>query len=438
MLRQKYFSILYLIYTIYSCKCQYLEKFVAPILNNQNAPLVAIVDTTNISAHIVRSIERPLMDIINTTISCKINEELKKDIVSGQVLSDVNSQLETLQHKIDKHIGDNQVKLTDVKQDIVSLRIDTEETISHERDAILEQKKDMAKLVDNLKTDHDEKNKKLSSNVVLMQSEVQKKVDEHIGDSRDEFTLLKQDIATLRKEMEIVNTANKNLDEKVRNLTTNIEIIQSEFRETILPVDNNASILVETLVKHSNRLDALHSNIQDFSGKTSAIQSDINKVISTANINNGLLGGHESKLVDLNAKFNAMNSRVAMTAHISSASTLSGIIKFDNVIFSVGINNLPSFKSTGKFVVEKEGLYTISVAIFSDTNGAQYKIYLNDNVISYTSIAYNSSPDTEMVHTGTVVVVRQLRPNDSLWVYFPGNYFVYGGFSSILTIVKIK
>ncbi|VDI60908.1 Hypothetical predicted protein [Mytilus galloprovincialis] len=219
----QYFLPILLIFTIYSCKCQDLEKFVAPILDNQKAPLVAIVDTTNISAHIVRSIEIPLRNIINTTISCKLNEELKKDIVSGQVLSDVKVQLETLLQKIDKHIVENGIQITDVKQDIASLQMDTEETIAHE---ILEQKEDMTKLVDTLKSDQESKIKNLTSNVVLMQSEVQKKVEEHIGDSRDEFVVVKQVIATLRKEMEgkilenmkyfakIVNTVNKDLDEK--------------------------------------------------------------------------------------------------------------------------------------------------------------------------------------------------------------------------------
>ncbi|VDI60907.1 Hypothetical predicted protein [Mytilus galloprovincialis] len=182
----------------------------------------------------------------------------------------------------------------------------------------------------------------------------------------------------------------------------------------------------------------LHSKIQDFSGKTSAIQSDIDKVMSTANNNNGLLVGHDSRLDDLNAKFNAMNSRVAMTAHPSSSATLRGIIKFDDVTFSVGINNLPTYKSTGKFVVEKEGLYLISVDIFSKTNGAYYQIYKNSIVISDTRIAYYRSPPSVMQHTGTVVVVRQLRPNDSLWVNFPGNYYIYAGVWSTLTIVKMK
>ncbi|VDI71802.1 Hypothetical predicted protein [Mytilus galloprovincialis] len=240
-------------------------------MDNQNAPLVAIVDTTNISAHIVRSIEIPLREIINSTTQCKIKEELEKYAVSSQ--RDVNGQLETLQHNIDKHMEDLRDQFTVVKQDIVSLRKDTGDIIL---DEIIEQKKDLIKLVNTLKSDLDKKMNNLSSIVVFVQSEVQKKIDKHIKDNRDQFTVLQQDIATLRKEMEeyishdnleniknftaIFNTVNNNLDEKVKNLTNNVEIMQSE--------------LVEQLEQHSNRL-----------------------------------GGHGSRLDDLNASLHAINAR---------------------------------------------------------------------------------------------------------------------------------
>lgn len=117
MLMHKYLSILNFIYIICSSKCQDLEKCVAPILDNKGAPIVAIVDTTNISAHIVRSIEIPLRKIINYTIKCKINEELET-----------------------------------VKQDIVSLRIDTGEEYLKE----IHERKISTKIVENLKADLEE------------------------------------------------------------------------------------------------------------------------------------------------------------------------------------------------------------------------------------------------------------------------------------------
>lgn len=128
---------------------------------------------------------------------------------------------------------------------------------------------------------------------------------------------------------------------------------------------------------------------------------------------------------------------VAMTAHLSTDSSPSGILKFDDVKFSVGINNLTTYKNTGKFVCERKELYMISSTIMSEANGAHYVMYLNGIKLSDTYIGYSSSPPSTMYHTGTAVLARQLLPNDSVWVQ-KSSYSVHGGFYSTLTIVKVK
>lgn len=129
---------------------------------------------------------------------------------------------------------------------------------------------------------------------------------------------------------------------------------------------------------------------------------------------------------------------VAMTAQVSSTTTLKGIIKFEDVMFSVGINNLPLYKSTGKFVVEKEGLYLMSAHIMSQTNDAFYYIYLNGKSISGSMIAFISPYPNTMQHSGTIVVVRQLRPNDNVSVVYTYDFHVRGSSMSQFNIVKIK
>lgn len=123
-----------------------------------------------------------------------------------------------------------------------------------------------------------------------------------------------------------------------------------------------------------------------------------------------------------------------MTAHPLSATASPGIIKFDDVRYSVGINNLAKFKSTGKLIVEKLGLYLISTSIFAHTTSSQYNIYLNGNVISQTRIGYIATD----AHSAAVVLVLQLRSNDSLWVSSPGSYYIGGGLWSTLTVSKLK
>ncbi|VDH98583.1 Hypothetical predicted protein [Mytilus galloprovincialis] len=106
---------------------QDLETFVAPIVDNNGAPMVAIVNSTHISSHIVRSIEMPLREIINATIEFKFDGKLKEDIVSSKVLGKVNNKFDALQQKMDEHIGDNRNQLTEVNQDIATLRKAMEE-----------------------------------------------------------------------------------------------------------------------------------------------------------------------------------------------------------------------------------------------------------------------------------------------------------------------
>ncbi|OPL33508.1 hypothetical protein AM593_01526, partial [Mytilus galloprovincialis] len=97
------------------------------------APLMAIVDTTNISSHIVRSIEMPIRAIINSTVEFKY-EKLKED---------ANSKFAALQQKIDEHMGDNRNQLTEVKQDIATLRKEMEE-VKNFSTAISTENKDIA------------------------------------------------------------------------------------------------------------------------------------------------------------------------------------------------------------------------------------------------------------------------------------------------------
>lgn len=126
-----------------------------------------------------------------------------------------------------------------------------------------------------------------------------------------------------------------------------------------------------------------------------------------------------------------------MTAHPSTSTTKSGIIKFDNVAFSVGINNLPAFKSTGKFVCENNGTYLISTSIASRSIDAHYFIYLNGIEISTTLIGFNANRPSLWYYTGSVVLVLPLRLKDSVWVHYPGNFYIYNGLWSTFTIVKI-
>ncbi|XP_063413334.1 uncharacterized protein LOC134695834 isoform X2 [Mytilus trossulus] len=144
----------------------------------------------------------------------------------------------------------------------------------------------------------------------------------------------------------------------------------------------------------------------------------------------------KEKISAVGAEFEKSTKRVAMTAHPSSQGTIRNtIMKFDDVKYSIGITDLSTYKSTGKFTCEHEGLYLISASVTSYTSDANYYIRLNGNDISLTYIGVHSGSKT---FTGAVTVTRKLNPNDQVWVFAYGSWFLYGGMWSKLTIIKIK
>ncbi|CAG2190465.1 unnamed protein product [Mytilus edulis] len=128
----------------------------------------------------------------------------------------------------------------------------------------------------------------------------------------------------------------------------------------------------------------------------------------------------ESKLSSVEAQL-----KIAMTAHPSLGGTKSNtIMKFDDVKYSVSITNLSSYKTTGKFTCEHEGLYLISSSVMSHTSLANYYIILNGNDISQTYIGRHSGSKE---FTGAVSLTRKLNQNDQVWLYASGSWYLYGG-----------
>ena len=61
---------------ICACHGQPLEQFAVPLIDNQQAPLTAMIDTSKITTHIAQSLKVPIMNIINTTVEVKVNENV--------------------------------------------------------------------------------------------------------------------------------------------------------------------------------------------------------------------------------------------------------------------------------------------------------------------------------------------------------------------------
>lgn len=115
----------------------------------------------------------------------------------------------------------------------------------------------------------------------------------------------------------------------------------------------------------------------------------------------------------------------------------SGPVLFKQIPFSVGITNISSFNSTGKFVCEKPGLYLIAVTIASNIEFPEGCVLHNGHLISCMEIGQNTG---RKWHSGSATVARRLTKGDEIWVqsYLHRLSSIEGTYWSHFTIIKIK
>lgn len=121
---------------------------------------------------------------------------------------------------------------------------------------------------------------------------------------------------------------------------------------------------------------------------------------------------------------------VAVTACVTSSTTFSdGVVRFSTVNFQVGIDNIETFKSNGKFVCELPGVYYISAHIYTKTQGTSFFVKKNR-----VTIAGSVSDSTSTYSTNPISAVVDLQLNDMLYVY--ASLYIHSGYSC-LSILKI-
>ncbi|XP_076071312.1 uncharacterized protein LOC143042745 isoform X8 [Mytilus galloprovincialis] len=236
--------------------------------------------------------------------------------------------------------------------------------------------------------------------------------------------------APLKAELDI-SILTEQLKEQIGNEVQHaVSVAMKDLAENI--VDKRNQIALENLQTYNNlTISTFLQKMEDLTARKNDVrimEENLEKSIEQQKIT-------ESKLASVEAQLKSSTKRVAMTAHPSSGGTRSNtILKFDDVRYSEGITNLSSYKTTGKFTCEREGLYLISASVMSYTSGANYYIKLNGNDISLTYIGSNGGQE----FTGAVSVTRKLNKNDQVWLYASGSWYLYRGVYSKLTIIKIK
>ncbi|XP_071136744.1 uncharacterized protein [Mytilus edulis] len=147
----------------------------------------------------------------------------------------------------------------------------------------------------------------------------------------------------------------------------------------------------------------------------------------------------ESKLAEEGVKIKTLekqvednNRKVAVTACVSSDQKFSdGVVRFSTVNFQEGIDNIDTFKSSGKFVCKIPGLFYISAHIFTTTPTHAFYVMKNGIVI-----ASSASDSDSSYSTNPISAVVELQLKDTLYIS-TSTHSIRGTFSC-LTIMKVK
>lgn len=108
------------------------------------------------------------------------------------------------------------------------------------------------------------------------------------------------------------------------------------------------------------------------------------------------------------------------------------VIRFNNVRSSIGITNISAFKSSGKFICEKEGLYLTAASVAS----SQSSSFCINNGNTRVSCTENGIFSGSYWHSGTSVAILHLKVNDN--VHVVSSYVVEASYWTQFTLIKIK
>ena len=112
------------------------------------------------------------------------------------------------------------------------------------------------------------------------------------------------------------------------------------------------------------------------------------------------------------------------------------VIKFTEVMTNYGISNLSSYRSSGKFTCEIEGLYIFTSSIYGSSGSSYFGAYHNGREITRTVATYHTI-QTDAYSSGTTVAAVQLQPGDTIWVQSL-HAFNTNPYYNCQTIVRIK
>ncbi|XP_071178121.1 uncharacterized protein [Mytilus edulis] len=290
--------------------------------------------------------------------------------------------------------------------------------------------------------------------------------------SMEKYLALEQKLTSVQKENEQMKQGNKAVKNELLSLknkssTQEMKIEELQKLGTIKPLQE-INALQQSVHLNTDKIHSLSMNeqarSQDFLAlynittatgrKLTEMKTSTNNLIlhlennQTMTMNNlrqtldnqltSFQTSYNATIYDLHTKEISMqkqitenNERVALYALASGKS--GNVIQFNNVQLSVGIKNTSAFKSTGKFVCEKEGLYLVAASVAS----SEYSHFCinrgNTHVVSCTEIGQHSG---SAWHSGTSVTILHLHVNDNISIATSNT--IEAGYWTQFTLIKIK
>lgn len=101
---------------------------------------------------------------------------------------------------------------------------------------------------------------------------------------------------------------------------------------------------------------------------------------------------------------------IAFVPADTSTLAVGRVIKFNDVKVSVGIIDISTFKSTGKFVCGKRGVYIVSPSMEMNLDNTEFYIYVNGKEFIKSSKHHNNG----YLHSASVLKAIDLNTNDTI------------------------
>ncbi|XP_071136988.1 uncharacterized protein MG328 homolog [Mytilus edulis] len=259
---------------------------------------------------------------------------------------------------------------------------------------------------------------------------VELKVLKSIQPLRD-FSVLKQQVQTITSQTHVLSINDRARSEDFRalhNLTVNsMNQISTRLNEQNISTEARFQ---NTDSRHNASFATLIKDVH---------KSEFRQNATLISIVNSLENNLTLTIGNVQQAVSKINNRVAVTACSSSGDTKSSgyVVKFDDVRAIVGVKNISSFRTSGQFTSEVEGLYLVSVWIDTTTNYGHFQIYKNQMIIGSTVFNYISTSATVQT-TGTAVVAVELQIGDTVRIQTAKSMYIAHSKESCFTIAKLN